>query len=294
MKKNTLILSTVLSTILLSGSLIAKADYTTDDLNKLTNYLHNRTTLNESEFNYYDINADNKVNIYDMTLMKKELYWAYGDIVDSGEISNNNYWYLRPMLRQDGFCLEICGNGDLPDYKDIAAQSKYAGYVKSEVITRYTTDIPFIKINNGITHIGDFNFHGIQALKIDIPDSVETIGSYAFMYSTPYALTLPDSVHNVGIWAFCNNDKTKDLVLSDNLEELNYFSFSGLHNAKRIYIPKSVKSINSKTFSDYDLDKCGTEFWYGGTKEQWYEICPDSLLGYTVHFNAKKGDWSVE
>lgn len=169
-----------------------------------------------------------------MTLMKRELYWEYGDIVDTGQLSNNNYWNLRPLLRQDGFCLEICGNGELDSYSSLNDYYK-ADYINSTVLSSYLLDIPFIKINMGITSIGDYNFNSIQASRIDIPDTVTAIGKYSFMYSQPYSIVLPDSVTTVGIWAFCNNDNATNIILSNNLKSLNYFSFSGLHVAKRLY-----------------------------------------------------------
>lgn len=37
----------MLSVLMLSSNLVVKANYTTDDLNRLTDYLHNKVSLSE-------------------------------------------------------------------------------------------------------------------------------------------------------------------------------------------------------------------------------------------------------
>ena len=72
--------------------------------------------------------------------------------------------------------LTISGNGNIPDFSiGESEQDYFAPWYY------YNKDIVSIKIEEGITRIGDYAFYGLSLVTdVDIPDSVTSIGDYAF------------------------------------------------------------------------------------------------------------------
>lgn len=136
-------------------------------------------------------------------------------IVDSGTCGEKSTW----ILYDDGE-LVIDGTGEMEDYREQYPQ-KYAPWYK------YQENIYSVKIENGITHLGNLSFYNLYQLT-----SVE----------------IPNSVTDLGEWTFYNAQQLKEVKLPNNLEKIKKSVFSFCGSLETVEIPEGVKSIGYSVF----------------------------------------------
>ena len=154
----------------------------------------------------------------------------------------------------DGTVLTISGKGAMGDLPWNANRPPWGSAI-TEVI-----------IEDGVTTIGDYAFHGCDNLtSIEIPDSVTKIVGAAFWgCSSLVSITIPNGV-----------------------EHLEHYAFAQCTSLASVTIPDSMVEINSYSF--YDCDKL-KDVWYAGTSDGRREItenythCP--LTYATWHYNS--------
>lgn len=117
-------------------------------------------------------------------------FWARYDndtLIDSGTCGENLTWELTY-----GGTLTISGTGNMKDYYFDAPWGDYYDKIKN------------IKLNNGITHIGNYAFDTLLVLEsVTIPDTVTSIGESAFGYCEVLeSITIPKSVTKIVMYAF--------------------------------------------------------------------------------------------
>lgn len=161
------------------------------------------------------------------------------NIIASGTCGENATWIF------DSYgTLTISGSGDIYDYNHSYDSYDYTPW---HSIAKY---IMSIKIENGITNIGNYAFSGCSNLaEITIPNGVSSIGAYAF--NGCYDLTqiiIPDSVLSIGESAFysCN---LNEIVFPDSLISIGEGAFSN-GSLTEIVIPESVSSIGEHAFAN--------------------------------------------
>ena len=120
-----------------------------------------------------------------------------------------------------------------------------------------------VSIPNSIIIIGDFAFSYTNLESVTIPDSVTTIGDSAFgSCGNLVSIKIPNSVINVGEYAFAYCSRIKEVILSDNLEEIKAGTFVNC-TISTLVIGEKIKKFDSGAFSEVN------NIYYNGTVEGW-------------------------
>ncbi len=178
--------------------------------------------------------------------------------IAEGICGDNLTWTL------DGnYTLTFSGTGDIRD--------NY--FYEKHPWSDYSDKIVAIKINDGVTSIGNYVFQHFEALEsVTIPESVTYIGSGAFYYCRTLknivipdsvtsigdntfaycialsSITLPESLTSIGENAFLCCGPT-DVSLPGGLTSIGNWAFLYCTKLKSIVIPDSVTSIGDGVFS---------------------------------------------
>ena len=178
--------------------------------------------------------------------------WQVFAVTYSGTCGDNLTWLLNTETRK----LTISGTGAMKDY--FAAPWYY-----------YRSSITSVKIEDGVTSIGNYAFNNCSSLtSITIPEGVTSIGSYAFDgCSGLTSITIPNSVTSIGIFAFYNCSSLTSINIPDNVTEIGNLVFSGCENLPVIdnirYADTYLIEAVDKTLSSYIIRE-GTK-WIGST-----------------------------
>ena len=137
--------------------------------------------------------------------------------------------------------LTITGTGPMEDYR----LSNHAPWYAVKDIVRT------VVVDDNITTIGDYAFHGFDALtEIVLPDSLTAIGSYAFLNCDILTnIAIPDGVTSIGGSAFSRCKSLKSLTIPDSVTSVGSYAFSGCSALTDIMLPGSVTTIENYTFS---------------------------------------------
>ena len=183
--------------------------------------------------------------------------------------------------------------------------------------------------------IGDSTIKRCGLQSAIIPDSVTSIGSEAFAFCDDLRkLHIGKGLVLTDFDLFCNSPVLKDVTIDtenpslcmidgvvfskdrktlslypggytqteyripEGTEKIAYGAFvNSTQNLKRVYVPKSVKYIDTdnfvymivknEQFVRYDYPY---EVWYGGTQQRWNDALQETygVEGLKVHFNASK------
>ena len=109
-------------------------------------------------------------------------------------------------------------------------------------------------IPESVTSIGSYAFYNCDGLTGDlvIPSGVKTIKTYSFYKCTGLTgtLTIADTVTDIEAYAFASCSQLSKLKLSNNLETIGMYAFSGCNSISgMLEIPKSVKTISTGAFN---------------------------------------------
>lgn len=108
--------------------------------------------------------------------------------------------------------------------------------------------------NSKLMTIGEHAFERCISLsKIVLPNFVEVIGNYAFRDNSKLEnIELSQNLKSIGSSAFENCTLIKKIILPNHLESIGLSAFLKC-SIKELFIPKSVKSINTSAFSNNPL-----------------------------------------
>ena len=153
-----------------------------------------------------------------------------------GKCGDHVYWCFDSKNRK----LIISGTGAMYDYK-------------YNTLPWYHYDITSVKIENGITSIGNSAFCNCTSLtSIKIPDSVTSIGLGAFYNCTSLtSIEIPDSVTSIGANAFDSCTSLKSIEISKNVTSIGSNAFVDCTNITDVYCYADPKNL---TWNDRDCD----------------------------------------
>lgn len=147
-------------------------------------------------------------------------------------------------------------------------------YLGESIIT-YCEKLETVNIPAGLTEINNLAFYASRLRSVNIPEGVTSIGENAFRDSVYLEnISIPVSVNSIGSDAFYGTawlDSKRaenplvmfgniiidgrtcsgDVIIPDGAEKINGYTFAGC-TASSIYVPDSVKRIESRAFSGAD------------------------------------------
>ena len=134
----------------------------------------------------------------------------------------------------------IRGSGPMPDY---------GRFLKDRSPWR-DVFVRFVRIEEGITSIGNNAFYGCRSLEsIEIPSTVERIGIGAFHGCISLeSVDIPESVCSVERFAFYKCRLLEDIVLPEGLEIIENDTFALCRNLISVNIPDTVREIGNHAF----------------------------------------------
>ena len=132
-------------------------------------------------------------------------------------------------LSEDGTTLTISGNGAMMDY------GVPIGYDKTRPpFYEYLTSISTVKIENGVSSIGNYAFY---------------YAVYGY-YCTLTEVTIPSSVTSIGQSAFGGCTSLTELTIPEGVESVGPGAFGGCSNFRSVKIPSTVTNLGWEYFND--------------------------------------------
>lgn len=171
----------------------------------------------------------------------------------SGSCGTGLTWSLQQNNsgQSDGnptYTLTIQGNGAMKNYMGLDDQA--APWIRYS----YKNQITEVKIENGVTSIGEYAFYSCRGLtRIAISSQVTSIGESAFASCENLTnVNLSNGLQSIGQSAFFQCKKLTSITIPNSVTviETAAFSETGLTN---IQIPNSVNSIGNSAFSKTNL-----------------------------------------
>ncbi len=153
------------------------------------------------------------------------------ETIDNGSCGENLTWEL------DGDVLTISGTGDMDSYGNIGNLAPWHDYREN---------IKTVKINEGVTSIGDQAFYSfIQLQKIYLPNSLNKVYDSPFYHSS-YSFDI--YIYSLEMW--CN------LKYPDGMGwEGDHYLYYNEKILKEFNVPKSITEIGDFAFRDINISK---------------------------------------
>lgn len=176
---------------------------------------------------------------------------------------------LKWSFNQATGVLTIDGEGTMKDYPYGVTDE---GYVSTAPWYAYNEEIRSIRVNEGVTSIGNFAFMDLPYLaNVKLPSTLTTLGGYAFWGCTSLKnITLPESVSKLGIGTFmqcgltyinlpwritsipdqcfniCGN--LQSISFSPNISRIGDKAFAQCQMMQYISLPASLETIGNSAF----------------------------------------------
>lgn len=199
--------------------------------------------------------SDNSSNLKDMNSE---------NVIAEGSCGENSTWILY-----DTGELIISGQGAIDDL------------TRKDAWRKYFEDVCSVKIEDGITSIGEdafyncYNITEVQVadtvteikkaafyncnrlMTINLPDNLTEINSSTFWQCYNLrAIVLPSKITQIGDWAFYDCESFMNIVFPDELKVIGDRAFARCYNLKSIDLPDRIETIGSGAFAfDTKLQK---------------------------------------
>lgn len=200
---------------------------------------------------------------------------AGNTIVKNGSCGDNLTW----SLDGDGL-LTISGTGAMNDYQahwNSSIGSQYAPWY--DYPSNECTEIKAIKIDDGITHIGNTAFYKCTNVEeIIIPDTVTSIGQFAFWECNALnSIVIPDGVTTLNSGTFMGCDSLKRITIGKNISDIDYYAFGYISGIEEFVVDEENEHYSSIDGVLFDRD--GTKLIkYATGSENTEYIVPDGTL----------------
>jgi len=199
----------------------------------------------------------------------------------AGTCGKNLTWFFEASTGR----LTISGTGEMNDYRGFDAANGGAPW--------YGLDISSVVVEEGVTGLGEYAFHGGDFTLITLPDTLISIGDYAFS-SCSYlkSIVLPDSVTSVSQWAFSDCESLTSVTLSKSLTRIPYAAFLRCDALSSITIPASVTDIGGSAF--YNCPNLTSVLFLGDAPTEFgNKVFDNTAADFTIQYNKEKSNWST-
>ena len=137
--------------------------------------------------------------------------------------------------------LTISGTGAMADYVSSVDEGEHAPWGR---------DIRGVKIETGVTHVGDWAFCDCCSLtEATLPEGLESIGEYAFLRcASMTAITLPEDLESIGDYSFCRCLSLTSVNLPESLKSLGEGAFFNCEDLREVMLPETLESLEDLAF----------------------------------------------
>lgn len=181
-----------------------------------------------------------------------------------------------------GGVLTLYGQGATADYASATNAAKAAPWFA------YMDDIRTVKVEAGVTYLGQRLFYGADSLAaVSLPDTLTGIGDYVFR-ACPLLpeILVPDSVTSLGRAAFYECTGLKKAILGGSYTSLA-LTFVDCGSLTEVELPASVTALAGEKAATAEFAGCVSlkTVRYGGTMAAF-----DTMLKETAHIGALGSD----
>lgn len=182
-------------------------------------------------------------------------------ITNSGICGENVTWTLDNLG-----VLTISGKGNMDNYNTYAPWYELKDNIMQVKIEEGVTsvgdfsffncdNICLVDLSSTITEIGNLAFDGCSGIaKIDIPSSVTTIKYRAFCQCKGItSITIPDSITKIDDWVF-KQTGLKSVIIPESVTYIGEKAFEWCGDLTSVILPSSLKYIADNAFSGTDLE----------------------------------------
>ena len=156
-----------------------------------------------------------------------------------GADGDNLTWMLG-----DAGALTISGSGAMADYS-------YTSKGLNTPWNNYASQIQSVKIQSGVTSVGNMAFYHCGLTSVSIPLSVTSIGSSAFYWCENLTgVTIPSGVTSIGSAAFSWCTKLTSMTIPSSVTSIGDGAFGHCTGLTSVTIPSSVVTLGVNAFSD--------------------------------------------
>lgn len=165
-----------------------------------------------------------------------------------GAEGNHVLWSL-----DDQGVLTISGTGAMADYEIVFPdEDDYTISYLSYPWLDYANDIRHVKVQNGVTRIGDMAFFECASLQtVELASTVGEVGESAFNFcSSLTQINLPSRITALSDYVLAHCSSLEDITLPPMLSSIGSYAFLGCTALADIEIPSQVKSIGNGAFEE--------------------------------------------
>ena len=238
---------TIPSTVTSIGAIAFVACYSLTDVYMSADPSKLTWTVNSFEDKNFIENKGTKCHVPVEYLSAYKAKFAKGEDTDinvtfvcEGKCGDNAYWSYNAVNK----VLTISGSGAMYDY---TSNDKIPWYsIRSEIAE--------LDISNGITHIGNRSFYGLDNesfTSVFIPAGVESIGSSAFCgCSRVSSISFSENskLRAIGEYAFNSCTDLSMLCLPEGLTSVKDYAFDNCVSISMIVMPGSISEIGDGAF----------------------------------------------
>lgn len=222
-----------------------------------------------------------EVGSYDVVIETPDDVYTFVDLVKAidpiqvGNMGDAVQWTYNGKTKE----MAVTGEGEIPDYEYYSVNA-FNGIATTSPMNDFRREKEMVlKLDRGITKIGNFAFYGLDYLEgnLTIPEGVTEIGQYAFADShyngkVGGTLTIPSTTKTIGENAFSCCTGYDELIIAEGVETISTCAFmwcQGL-DGTTVKLPNSLKEIAIGAFSGRDGNlKITFECSRGGYAEKW-------------------------
>ncbi|MGN1481473.1 leucine-rich repeat protein [Porcipelethomonas sp.] len=249
------------------------------------------TELDKYSFGYYCANGTSgtflkrSLKIFGISGSEAEIYASDNGLTFNamddglqGECGEGAVWSLNAETGE----LTISGTGDMTSYSGIYGSNMSPFY-------QYRDIIESVKIESGITSVGNDAFYGCINLKnVTLSDSIEMIGDYAFKgCSLLNSVNIPSVAESIGNYAFSECASLKTILIPESIVSIGTAAFTSCSRLEEIQV--SSENINFSSLDGILYDNSVTRLICvpAGSNIRTFEI-PDTVTAveqYALYYN---------
>ncbi len=189
-----------------------------------------------------------------------EVTWIPSEFeMTSGACGSNLWWSVRNGV------LIISGSGDMYDFKYPFSEDDEDKDVPIVPWYEYSSEIYTIRMDEGITSIGDYAFMFLENVsEIALPSALTSIGSHSLYGLNITEIHIHEGVVDIGEYAFGNCHELTDVYFPRTLRSVGNAAFYQDDSIERVYIPdlESWFQIRFTTFFSTPFSNYGDTLLY--------------------------------